>query len=351
MKLWKKSPKKLPPGSDKKGSVILVLTATVLTLTFSAVLVLVNMSFREYKSAILESKNLQARLLARSGIEASIALLQRVSPEILYQFGAFSMPFPIVLGKGEVLLSLSEESGKLNVNRLVHFFDDEEDLLVREWFENLSVTLGIDGAIWDEVTDYIDENSVAMPSGREYAEEGMVPVKNGRLHDIRELLLLPAFSAPLLYSPLIKADQESMNFATEEEKLARQTESSVLSELLTVYLPDNPGSADSHKINVNSAGYTVLRSIHPEMTDDIARNIIIERIKAGGRFDSLDDLSAVPGILVNSGGVPLLDKLKSRLRTEDLIYKIVAEARIDSQHAHAMAVFDREAKKVTGYLD
>lgn len=339
----------------KRGSVVIILTITVLILTFSAILVLVNSTFSEYKTAVYEGRTVQAQYYARSGIEASIRLISKVPGEMLYQFGAFDVPFPITLGNSDVIMKLSEESGKINVNRVIHFFDDEPDLLTREYLDSLSYVLGIDSAIWDELTDYVDENSTRMPSGAELPHyQSMDPprtIKNGRLQDLRELLLLPSFNEKLLYSSLVEKDEVSTDFASDEEELARSQESYILADLLTTYLPTNPDSSDQAKININSAPHAVIRSLHAEMTEDIARKIIIEKIKLGGRFESVEDLKSIPELNTGEENFTLYDKIKDRITVDDTLYKIVAESHVNSQTAHALVVYDRGNNKVVYFLD
>ncbi|RME88288.1 MAG: hypothetical protein D6767_10420 [Candidatus Hydrogenedentota bacterium] len=341
---------------SKKGAIILMVVSAILVLSISVSLVFFSAASDEIKASRYLADRTKARYLAQSGMEAAVMLLTRVPIKYLYEFGILFSPPPLPFEEGLVQFSLSEETGKINLNRLIHTFDDDPDLRTREMLDKLSESLGISSEIWDGVVDWIDENSSRMPNGFERLDyESLTPprkIKNARLDSLEELLLIPGFDYNLLYSDLrTKRQKEEMSeeFLTEEEKLAVTDEDFILANNITVLLPTTLDYGD--KININSAPYHVILALNQSMTPDIARKIIVERIKNGGRFERVEDLKPILAGITGLTGAPLYDELLPRITVEDILFKIESHAAIRNVEVRIAAVFDRRARKLTMYTE
>lgn len=342
----------------KRGAIILITATLILTLTASVALVYVRFALNEYRGVATAGQREKSLQLAQSGLETGILLLTRIPVASLYEFGVFTFAPSIPLGGGLVTLSLSEESGKLNVNRLVRMFEDQTDEKHLGYFQRLSVALGIPADLWHAAIDYIDENNTPMPRGAEREMyESLVPprrIKNGRMQSIEELMFVPGFDARLLFEDLRSMDKiknTSTSGLSDVEKAAVSPADYILANNITSYLVYNADTAID-KININSAPYHVILSLSEFMTPVAARKIITERLKRGGRFKSIGDLGTIPELMIpTSGTATLFQELQISITDQDQLYKIVADASIDSQTAQVMGVLDPNARKLVFYSE
>lgn len=348
---------KIRQARKNRGAIILITATLILTLTVSVALIYVRFALNEFRAvstAALRERSLQ---LAQSGLETGILLLTRIPVDSLYDFGIFMMAPTIPLGGGSVTLSLSEESGKLNVNRLVNFFGDQTDERQLEYFQRLSVAMGIPADLWHAVVDYIDENNTPMPRGAERDEyERLVPprrIKNGRMQSLEELLFIPGFDQRLVFED-IRSEDKKKNQTTglsDIEKATLTPEDYILANNITTYLVYNADTSNN-LININSAPYHVILALSEYMTPVLARKIIAERIKRNGRLKSPADLQNIPELQIKTTGpYTVLSDLSDRITYDNQIYKIVADASIDSQTAQVMGILDPNAKKLVFYSE
>ncbi|MCX7632578.1 MAG: general secretion pathway protein GspK [Turneriella sp.] len=342
----------------RRGAVILIVTTLILSLTASVALVYVRFALNEFRSASTAATRERAVQLAQSGLETGIILLTRIPLDSLYDFGIFTIAPTIPLGGGTVSLSLSEESGKLNVNRLIRMFEDQTDERQLEYFQRLSLALGIPVDLWHAVIDYIDENNVPMPRGAEREDyERLIPprrIKNARMQSLEELLFIPGFDARLLYEDLRSEDRRKNTSATGLSDLERATltdQDFILANNITTYLVYNADTA-TDKININSAPYHVILALSEFMTPVAARKIIAERLKRNGRFKSIDDLAVIPELQIKTrGNTTLLQEIADRITTDNQLYKIVAESTLESLSAQVMGVLDPNARRLVFYAE
>lgn len=342
----------------RRGAIILITATLILTLTVSVAMVYVRFALNEYRAVSVTGLREKSLQLAQSGLETGILLLTRIPIDSLYEFGIFAMAPTLPLGGGMVTLSLSEESGKLNLNRLVRMFEDQTDERQLEYFQRLSIALGIPADLWHAVIDYIDENNTPMPRGAERADyERLMPprrIKNGRMQAVEELLFIPGFDARLLYEDLRSQDRiknTTTGSLSDLEKAALTPADYVLANNVTTYLVYNADTS-TDKININSAPYHVILALSEFMTPVAARKIITERIKRGGRFKSIADLQTIPELAMNtSGKATLFMEIADRITEQNQIYKIVADASVDSQTAQVMGILDPNAKRLVFYSE
>ncbi|MBN8221689.1 MAG: general secretion pathway protein GspK [Spirochaetes bacterium] len=342
----------------RRGAIILITATLILTLTASVALVYVRFALNEYRGVSTAGNREKSLQLAQSGLETGILLLTRIPLDSLYEFGIFTIAPTIPLGGGTVSLSISEESGKFNVNRLVRMFEDQTDEKQLEYFQRLSVALGIPVDLWHAVIDYVDENNTPMPRGAERDEyERLIPprrIKNGRMQALEELLFIPGFDSRLLYDDLRSLDRiknTSTASLSDAEKAAITPADYILANNITTYLVYNADTS-TDLININSAPYHVILALSEFMTPVAARKIVTERVKRGGRFKSIADLATLPELqITTTGSLTLFKELSIRITDQNQIYKIVADASIDSQVAQVMGVLDPNAKRLVFYSE
>jgi general secretion pathway protein K len=341
----------------RRGAIILITATLILLLTVSVALVFVRFALNEYRAVSITGSREKTLQLAQSGLETGILLLTRIPIDSLYEFGIFAFAPTIPLGGGTVTLSLTEESGKLNVNRLVRMFEDQTDEKHLEYFQRLSIALGIPTDLWQAVVDYIDENNTPMPRGAEREEyERLIPprrIKNGRMQSLEELLFIPGFDARLLYEDLRSPDKikNQSTGNSDVEKATLTPADYILANNITTYLVYNADTS-TDLININSAPYHVILALSEFMTPVAARKIIAERLKRNGRFKSVDELSKIPELQIGTTGTSNLYKeLAIRVTIQNQIYKIVADASIDSQTAQVVGILDPNAKRLVFYSE
>lgn len=340
---------------NNRGFIVLTVTVIISMMGFFSVLIFFRNATAEYRLAYQKANHKKAKYLAQSGMETSIMILKKIPIDMLYTYNIIENPPPLPIGKHIVNISIDEETGKMNVNRLVHFFDDEIDLKQRELLDRLAEHLGISYRIWDGVVDWIDENSNAMPSGAEQFDYEMMnpprKIKNFRLHDLNELTFIPGFSKSILSNDLRSEETKSgtsSEFNTELEDFVSEEDYKLINHL-TVYLPDNVNYGE--KININSAPFHVIMSLSEFMTKEAALKIIKER-QYRGRIKNVSDLSSIPELnIMSTGGVTLFQEIENRISTDDVLYKIVAEASFLSQTAHVIGVYSRPESKLVYYAE
>lgn len=342
----------------RRGAVILITASLILTLTVSIALVFVRFALNEYRSVTTAAQREKSLQLAQSGLETGVLLLTRIPIDQLYEFGIFAMAPTIPLGGGMVTLSISEESGKLNMNHLVRFYEDQAEVGKLEAFQRLSLALGIQPDLWHAVVDYIDENNTPMPRGAEReAYESLVPprrIKNGRMQSIEELLFIPGFDPKLVYEDLRSLDKikNQKTGQNDLENAAISPADFILANNITTYLIAGADTGND-RININTAPYHVILSLSEFMTPVVARKIVMERLKRNGRFKDLGAmLAAVPELNIDvKPGFSMFKFLEPSITVQDQLYKIVADASIDSQSAQVMGVLDPNAKKLVFYSE
>jgi len=347
---------------------ILSLTSVISILTFSIVTRMFSSSVQEFAAVASLANYTKAKYLAMSSLEVVHSFLRKGKLDRMYEYGFLPESMPIPFGEqvgnspSIIRYTAYEQTGKINVNELVGVFTGQESGKTREMLNQLSETLGINNDIWDAVVDYIDADSTNMPAGAEQQDyENLDPprkIKNARLHSLEELLFVPGFNRRLLYDDL-RSDEKKQEFSdsffTEEEKLVVDEENDFkLVNCITTVLPYMwPSVQEADKININSANINVIMSLTADMTRDIAKKIIVERLKkTGGRFKSITELSQIPVLKANSlEGFTIYNILAKRITDKDRIFKVVAEATVGSQTAVVMSIYDVIQRKVVQYYE
>ena len=338
--------------SRKRGYIILLLTSSVLVLSFSAAQVFFNAAFTEYQTASHQANYTRAKYLSQSGIEAALFFINE-----LEQYGFFEDNFlpPIPLGEHVISLEAEDLNSKFRVNQLVNFFDDSPNGKLRSQLSRLSQNLKISPDLWDAVIDWIDTNNTPETYGYERSDyESLDPprkIKNSAISSLEELLLIPGFTRNLLFSDLRTEDEKEdiqELFSTHEEKELVKDEDFILANNITYELPLNPRSDDS--INLNTAPYLVILSLHDGMTPEIVKDILVKRDELDNKLDN-KALRTIPGIPedfipdTQSGFNAFSVAYKSQL------YKIRATTTVQSQTAQISITYDKRSNKVIDYAE
>ena len=208
----------------RRGIVLLIVLVVLVVLTFSAYTFTELMRTHNVASD-LSGKQVQARLLAESGVEAVRLFLMQspsmqseagghyyntlyfqarnVIPDVdLERVGNFTVLAPLVDEMGNlaaIRYGLEDESNRLNVNIL-----PLADELVNEGGRTLLNALpGMTDDVADAILDWIDEDDEVRPFGAEraYYEQLDPPYtcKNGPLDTVEELLLIRGVTPQLLF--------------------------------------------------------------------------------------------------------------------------------------------------------
>lgn len=224
-------------ASDKQRGAALVTTLLAVTLLTIAVVEFAYSSQVDYHLAHNALKTLQATYLARSGVNLAMLVLKRDGQtssgiDTLNEEWARPLP-PLPAGQGMVMIRVSDEQGKLNLNALRNTSGTVNSAW-REVAERVFALRGIDPALLDPLVDWLDADDFPEPRGAERDHYlTMTPPytpSNGPLLTLGELGRIEGFAA---------------------------TVRSRLNEVVTV-LPSN-----GTQINVNTAPAEILAALFP----------------------------------------------------------------------------------------
>lgn len=208
------------PGTDRSGSVLILVLVVVAILTlgaysFSEIMV------SESEATAMYGRQAETRAFAESGIELAAAVLavpeteddaslyhnpNRFRAVLLRESdnargrGYFSVMAPVETDPGGSLVrnGLADESGRLNLNRLLNFELDEDQSR-----EMLMFLPDMTEEVADAILDWIDEDETLRAYGAEsdYYSSLDPPYEsnNGQIDSIDELLQVAGVTADLLY--------------------------------------------------------------------------------------------------------------------------------------------------------
>jgi general secretion pathway protein K len=249
--------------------------ALVITLLITALLLALTAEFASEVFVDTSSRHSfvagqQASLLSESGITGGVKLLQLSLTAQNYTSlnDQWAKPLKISDERGDLLLSIEEESGKLNLNSVSPPNGEFESIyyaaVARRLFKKLN--LGLD--LIDALADWIDINDYPHPGGAEttYYSALKPPYssKNGRLDTVEELALVKGFSGKPLES---------------------------LRSFVTVYqdIPNSPASP----ININTASKEIIMALDDRISDSLADRVM--EYRKSTPIKSAPELLKVPG--------------------------------------------------------
>ena len=272
--------------------------ALVITLLITALLVALSVQFVDevYVDTSVSHNYVaaqQASILAASGVEGGNRLLQYTQSLQTYSslLDPWAQPLIFEEEQGKLVISIAEESGKLNLNYLVGnngTVDQRQyDMAVR-----LFKKLGLSQDLLDALVDWLDVNEEPRPAGAESAYYNRLkppyPAKNGNLDTTEELRLIKGFDSSIVAK---------------------------LRPFVTVYA--DPASVAA-MININTAPKEVLTALSDNITDDLATRILDRRKTTP--FKNASELAQVAGFETIAQELMLL------ITAKGAVYRIQSEA-------------------------
>lgn len=257
----------------------LVLTLVVTALMVAAAVELIHQVYVDTSLNRGFRDGQQASLLAESGAYGGIRLLRMVISGQSYTSlsDSWAVPFKQEDDTGRIEITISEESGKINLNGLVQPTGPDQNYM--GVLKRLGAQLQIPESAWNALADWIDTDDLPLAGGAESpyyrALNPPYSAHNGKLTTVNELSLVKGFTP---------------------EMVAK------LRPFVTVYA-SQPGSIAGQRVNVNTAPKEVLMALDSEIDDRTAERIIEERNRIP--FKESDK----PSSRLNN---PLLDNLYTR---------------------------------------
>jgi general secretion pathway protein K len=263
----------------------------------------------------------KALYVAKAGVNAAIALLKRdnnnydAPSEDWGKFAELSQN-PLVyseyLGGGHIAGSITDESSKINVNKIVDVNSKSLQQL-----RGLFGLLEIDADIIDGIMDWIDSDhySRLMDAEDDYYQglEKPYPCKDGPLDTISELLMVKGITGDLFYG-------------TRERKGIRG--------FLTVH--------SDGKVNINTAGSLVLQTLGyregdewvSPISEEMSQGIIDYRTTQV--FEKISDLKNVPGMS------EIYKKIKGQITVQSGSFSVDVLGEVNKAEKRIRAIINRE---------
>jgi general secretion pathway protein K len=243
----------------------LILTLVVTALMVAVVVEMIHQVYVDTSISRGFRDRQQASVLAESGVMAVKTALKSIDPALLSTF----LAQPLSDEVGSLDIKISDESGKININRLVNGLD-EYDELIKNTLLRLTTPLKLTNDTWsnvlDSTADWIDKNNDPRRGGAETPYyrtlKPAYSAHNGSLMTLMELSLVKGIT-PAMLDGLVD----------EKGKLR-------LRDCLTIY-----SNQQLSVINVNSAPKAILMALDDSISESIADQIINKRpFKAKGEF-------------------------------------------------------------------
>ena len=275
--------------------------ALILTLIVTALMVaaLVEMIHQVYVDTSLSRgfrDGQQASILAESGATGGAKLLQASLSDRSYTAlsDRWATPLKLEDEAGSLLITISEESGKININGLVQPNGEYEPFTLAV-LQRLGAVQKLPGDLWGAVADWIDSDDLPRSGGVETPYyRTLKPAyvsRNGRLMTLTELSLVKGIT-PELYGTLRPH--------------------------LTIF-SDQAGSPLS-SVNINTASKEVLAALDDRIVPSLAERIIEERRVLP--FKSTGELSRVAGMDTIATG------LVGKISVKGSLFRIVSVAKV-----------------------
>lgn len=253
--------------------IALVLTLLILTLLVVTGLEM-NRAVRVEATLAENFRDLtQASYIAQSGVEVARALIQRDNPaydgldESWAQFENFALLSSGLFAGGSFGGRIMDENSRFNPNGLLDAYGNI-NLKKREQLERLLSLLGHPADWVETLLDWMDADDQPRPGGAErefyLSQKKPHPAKNGPLDSLEELLL-------------IKGVDPSMFYGGEGKE--------GLKDYLTVH--------SDGRINLNTAGPTMIMSLSPKIDQAMVQAVVAYRRETP--FQKPEDLRSLPG--------------------------------------------------------
>jgi general secretion pathway protein K len=239
----------------------------------------------------------QASLAAASGVDGALKVLELSlkTKEYSSLLDPWATPQTIEEEKGSITVSITEESGKLDINSIVF----PNGTLNQEYYaaaRRLMERLEIPSTLCDAVADWIDEDGSQRSGGAESGYYRSLPspydAKNGPVESYEELRMVAGF----------------------DEAILRK-----LNPYITVY-PEVQGSRLT-RVNVNTAPAELLAVLDAGMNDDLAARIVEYRRKTPLRSSA--EVTGIAGL--ETVGIALQGKIS----VKGSVFRIQSRAQVN----------------------
>lgn len=275
--------------------------ALILTLVVTALMVaiVVEMIHQVYVDTSLSRgfrDGQQASILAESGTAGGAKLLQMgiASRSYTSLSDEWSQPIKLDDVAGSLEIRISEESGKININKLVQQNGEYEQFTLAA-LQRLGTRLQLPSEVWGAVADWIDSDDLPRSGGVETPYYNTLKpayrARNGNLMTLTELSLAKGITPELLGK---------------------------LWPFLTIF-SDQAGSPLS-TVNINTAPKEVLAALDERIDERMAERIDAERRLQP--FKSTGELSRVPGLDT------IVTGLGGRITVKGNLFRITSIARV-----------------------
>ena len=253
----------------------------------------------------------QASILAESGVEGGMKLLQvssamRMGGNYSSLLEPWASPQSFAAENGSVTITIEEETGKLNLTTATPPNGVTSDNPYTQMALRLFNRLKISTEIADALLDWVDVNETPQPGGAESNYYGSLKLpyaaKNRPLETVDELALVKGFTPEVLTK---------------------------LKPCVTMYGNSREDETASD-INVNTATREMLAALDDKMSDDLVQRVIDYRktrpIKGMADFNSIAGIDAVS------------PAFGDKITFMGTVYRIRAEGRVGESVAVAEAV-------------
>lgn len=234
----------------------------------------------------------QASLMAESGARCGVKLLQNALSD--QEYSAIIAPMRQEDETGTLEMSITEESGKINLNDLINPSGEKNDA-IEGMLKRLGKQFNIPEDVWEALADWLDRDDLARSAGAEtpYYQTQLpaYSARNGKLITLTELSLVKGFTPEIV-------DR--------------------LRPFVTVF-PNRVGERPS-TININTAPKEVIMALSDRIDASLAERIVVGRRLQPYR--TLGDLSRV------SGGAAVSQELARNANVRGDIFRITALARV-----------------------
>ncbi|HIJ82056.1 MAG TPA: type II secretion system minor pseudopilin GspK [Desulfuromonadales bacterium] len=275
--------------------------ALILTLVVTALMVavVVEMIHQVYVDTSLSRSfrdGQQASILAESGATGGAKLLQMTLSGRSYTAlsDRWATPLRLEDEAGSLLITVIEESGKININGLVQPTGEYEPFTLGV-LQRLGQRLKLPVDLWGAVADWIDSNDMPRSGGAEssYYRALKPPYSpsNSKLMTLTELSLIKGFTPEM---------------------------PGALQPYLTVY-SDQAGAPQS-TVNINTASKELLAALDDRIDSRMAERIVEERRLLP--FKSTGELSRVSGMDTVATG------LIGKISVKGNLFRIISVARV-----------------------